>query len=213
MRIVLLGAPGAGKGTQAARINKKYGIAHISTGDILRSNVKEQTPLGLEAKGYMDKGELVPDDLVVKLVEDRLGKGDLDDGFMLDGFPRTVDQAEKLDTILKKLNCELNAVINIDVDKSLLVERITGRRLCKNCQASYHISYQKPKEEGICDSCGSELIQRKDDTKETVENRLEVYEKQTEPLIDFYGTKGIRKDIDGSKNFDDVFAQIEKVLV
>ncbi len=213
MRLILLGAPGAGKGTQAARINKKFGVAHISTGDILRANVKDETPLGLEAKGYMDKGALVPDELVIKLVEDRLSKDDLKDGFMLDGFPRTVDQAEKLDAILKNLAYELDAVINIDVDKGLLVERITGRRVCKDCKAGYHISYQKPAKEGVCDDCGGELIQRKDDTKETVENRIEVYESQTEPLIEYYGKKEIRKDIDGSKDFDEVFAQIEKALV
>ncbi len=213
MRIILLGAPGAGKGTQAARINKKFGIAHISTGDILRSNVKDETPLGLEAKGYMDKGALVPDELVIKLVADRLGKDDLKNGFMLDGFPRTVEQAKELEKILEKLGYKLDHVINIDVDKSFLVERITGRRVCKDCKAGFHISYQKPKKDGVCDECGSELIQRKDDTKETVENRIEVYESQTAPLIDFYGDKGIRKDIDGSKDFDEVFSQIEKVLV
>ncbi len=213
MRIVLLGAPGAGKGTQAAKINKKFGVAHISTGDILRQNVKEQTELGIEAKGYMDRGELVPDELVIKLVADRLGKDDLKTGFMLDGFPRTVDQAKELDSIVEKLGYEIDAVINIDVDQSLLVERITGRRLCKDCKASYHISYQKPKKEGVCDECQGELIQRKDDTKETVENRLQVYNSQTEPLIKFYGDKGIRKDIDGSQDFDEVFSQIEKVLV
>lgn len=213
MRIVLLGAPGAGKGTQAARINKKFGIAHISTGDILRANVKEETPLGLEAKGYMDKGALVPDELVIKLVEDRLAKDDLKSGFMLDGFPRTVDQAEKLDAILDKLGVKLDTVVNIDIDTGLLVERITGRRTCKDCKAGYHIQNQKPKKEGVCDECGGQLIQRKDDTKETVENRLQVYESQTAPLIEFYGKKGIRKDIDGSRDFDEVFAQIEKVLV
>ncbi len=213
MRIVLLGAPGAGKGTQAAKINKKFGVAHISTGDILRQNVKEQTELGIEAKGYMDRGELVPDELVIKLVADRLGKDDLKTGFMLDGFPRTVDQAKELDAIIEKLGYKLDAVINIDVDQSLLVERITGRRLCKDCKASYHISYQKPKKDGVCDECQGELIQRKDDTKETVENRLQVYNSLTEPLIKFYGDKGIRKDIDGSKDFDEVFSQIEKVLV
>ncbi len=213
MRIVLLGAPGAGKGTQAAKINKKFGLSHISTGDILRENVKEQTELGIEAKGYMDRGELVPDELVIKLVADRLGRDDLKSGFMLDGFPRTVEQAKELDKILENLGYKLDAVINIDVDKSLLVERITGRRLCNNCKASYHIKYQKPQKEGVCDECGSELIQRKDDTKETVENRIEVYEAQTKPLIDFYGEKNIRKDIDGAKEFDEVFSQIEKVLV
>ncbi len=213
MRIVLLGAPGAGKGTQAAKINKKFGIAHISTGDILRENVKAQTELGIEAKGYMDRGELVPDELVIKLVADRLGKDDLKTGFMLDGFPRTVEQAKELDAILEKLGYKLDAVINIDVDQSLLVERITGRRLCKDCKASYHISYQKPNKDGVCDECGGELHQRKDDTKETVENRLQVYNSQTEPLIKFYGDKAIRKDIDGSKDFDEVFSQIEKVLV
>ncbi len=213
MRIVLLGAPGAGKGTQAAKINKKFGVAHISTGDILRANVKDETPLGLEAKGYMDKGALVPDELVIKLVADRLGKDDLKDGFMLDGFPRTVDQAKELDAIVEKLGYKLDYVINIDVDQGLLVERITGRRICKDCKAGFHISYQKPKVDGVCDECGSELQQRKDDTKETVENRLEVYNSQTQPLIDFYGDKGIRKDIDGSQDFDEVFHQIEKVLV
>ncbi|MDO4772388.1 MAG: adenylate kinase [Bacillota bacterium] len=212
MRIVLLGAPGAGKGTQAARINKKFGVAHISTGDILRANVKDETPLGLEAKGYMDRGELVPDELVIKLVEDRLGKDDLKSGFMLDGFPRTVEQAERLDAILDNLAYKIDAVINIDVDKGLLVDRISGRRVCKDCKEGYHIQNQKPKQDGVCDVCGGELIQRKDDTKETVENRIQVYESQTAPLIDYYGKKGIRKDIDGSKEFDEVFQQIVAVL-
>lgn len=212
MRIMLLGAPGAGKGTQAQMLKEKYGILHISTGDILRTNVKEGTDLGLEAKSYMDRGELVPDDLVIKLVEDRLSKPDVKQGFMLDGFPRTVEQAESLNGILGELNLGLDLVVNLEVPKDLLVDRIAGRRLCKNCQASYHVTYNPPKKEGVCDVCGGELFQRPDDVKETVANRISVYEKQTKPLIDYYGRKGIREDFDGSLNAGDVFSHLVEVL-
>ncbi len=212
MRLVLLGAPGAGKGTQAAMLKEKYGIAHVSTGDILRSNVKAATPLGLEAKAYMDRGELVPNELVIKLVEDRLQKDDVKQGFMLDGFPRTVDQAEELSRILSELNMDLDVVINISVPKEDLIDRIAGRRLCKNCQASYHVVFSPPKKENVCDTCGGELFQRPDDVRETVENRIDVYEKQTKPLIDYYGEKGIRKDIDGSMAAKDVFSHMVDVL-
>lgn len=212
VRLILLGAPGAGKGTQAAMIKEKFGIVHISTGDILRSNLKDGTPLGLEAKSYMDRGELVPDRLVIKLVEDRLGKDDVKEGFMLDGFPRTVEQAESLNVILKSLAMELDVVLNISVPKEDLVDRIAGRRLCRNCQASYHIEYSPPKKEGICDFCGGELFQRPDDVRETVENRIDVYERQTKPLIDYYGKMGIRKDIDGSIAPKDVFSHTVDVL-
>ncbi len=212
MKLILLGPPGAGKGTQATYIREKYKMPHISTGDILRSNIKEKTELGLEAKSYMDAGDLVPDSLVIKLVEDRLSKDDVKDGFLLDGFPRTVEQAESLDMILDKLGYKLDKVLNIQVPSEALITRIAGRRLCKNCQASYHITLNPPKEENKCDNCSSELFQRADDTEEAVKNRITVYEKQTSPLIEYYGNKGIRADIDGYQSFEDVFSQIVTAL-
>ncbi len=212
MNLILLGAPGAGKGTQAAYIKEKYNILHISTGDILRTNVKNETVLGIEAKKFMDSGNLVPDELVIKLVADRLSNEDVKSGFMLDGFPRTVEQAKSLDEILVKNNLKLNAVLNIDVKSEELITRIAGRRLCKQCQASYHIKFNPPKVDNMCDSCGSQLFQRPDDTRETVENRIKVYEAQTKPLIDYYGSKNVRVDIDGAQSFEDVFSQIVSVL-
>lgn len=212
MRIMLLGGPGAGKGTQAARIKEHYGLVHISTGDILRSNIKEGTSLGLEAKSYMDKGELVPDELVVRLVKDRLEKDDVKSGFMLDGFPRNVDQAEELSKILKSMNMELDFVLNFDVEKETLITRIAGRRLCKSCSAGYHVDLAPPKVEGVCDACGGELFQRPDDVRSTVENRIEVYEKQTKPLIEYYEKLGIKRDIDGNQSFENVFSQVVDVL-
>ncbi len=212
MKLILLGAPGAGKGTQAAYLKEKYNILHISTGDILRTNVKEETELGLEAKKFMDNGELVPDSLVIKLVEDRLSKDDVKNGFLLDGFPRTVEQAKSLDKILQKLGYKLNKVLNIDVPSDKLVARIAGRRLCKQCQASYHIVNNPPKVENVCDNCSSELFQRPDDVKETVENRIKVYDAQTAPLIDYYGEQNIRADVDGDRSLEDVFSQIVTVL-
>ena len=212
MKLVLLGPPGAGKGTQAAEIVKKYNVPHISTGDIFRKNISEGTELGKEAKGYMDKGQLVPDELVVAIVKDRLSESDCKDGFLLDGFPRTVDQADALDTELKNLNYNLDKVLNIYVDKNALIERAVGRRICKSCGATYHISFNKPKEEGKCDLCGGELFQRSDDTEETVANRIGVYSEQTEPLTDYYEKKGILANINGDQDIDKVFSEIVTAL-
>lgn len=212
MKLVLLGPPGAGKGTQAAEIVKKYNVPHISTGDIFRKNISEGTELGTKAKEYMDKGLLVPDDLVVAIVKDRLSEDDCKDGFLLDGFPRTVEQADALDTELKNLNYSLDKVLNIYVDKDALIERAVGRRICKSCGATYHISFNKPKEEGKCDLCGGELFQRSDDTEETVAKRIGVYLEQTEPLIDYYNKKGILANIDGDQDIDKVFSEIVTVL-
>ncbi len=212
MKLILLGPPGAGKGTQATFIKEKYGILHISTGDILRTNIKNGTKLGLEAKSYMDAGDLVPDSLVIKLIEDKLSQDDVKAGFLLDGFPRTVEQAESLDKILDKLGYQLDKVINIEVPSEELITRIAGRRLCKNCQASYHVTLNPPKEENKCDNCSSELFQRDDDVREAVENRIKVYGKQTAPLIKYYGDKGLRADIDGFQSFEDVFSQIVTAL-
>lgn len=212
MRIVLLGPPGAGKGTQAAKIIEEYSVPHISTGDIFRKNLKEGTPLGIKAKGYMDQGLLVPDELVVDLVKDRLLEEDCKDGFMLDGFPRTVLQAESLEEELTRLGQTLNAVININVDAELLFKRLTGRRICKSCGATYHVYFNRTKSEGICDKCGGELYQRDDDQEATVKKRLEVYQEQTQPLIDYYKNKGTLVDIDGVGEIDDVFSQISASL-
>ncbi len=208
MRLILLGPPGAGKGTQAVNIIKKYNIPHISTGDIFRKNIKEGTDLGLKAKEYIDKGLLVPDELTVAIVKDRLSEKDCQAGFLLDGFPRTVNQADALDVELKNLNYELDNVININVEKEELIERAVGRRVCKDCGATFHIKFNPPKNENICDVCGGELIQRKDDTVETVTTRIEVYLDQTEPLIDYYGKKGILVNIDGKQDIDKVFEDI-----
>ncbi len=212
MRIVLLGPPGAGKGTQAAKIIEEYSVPHISTGDIFRKNLKEGTPLGVKAKGYMDQGLLVPDELVVDLVKDRLLEEDCKDGFMLDGFPRTVFQAEELEKELTRLDQTLNVVININVDVELLFKRLTGRRICKSCGATYHIYFNPTKSEGVCDKCGGELYQRDDDQETTVKKRLEVYQDQTQPLIDYYKDKGTLVDIDGVGEIDDVFRRISASL-
>ncbi len=212
MNIILLGPPGAGKGTQAAKIVEKYGVPHISTGDIFRENIKKGTELGKKAKAYMDKGELVPDDLVIEIATDRLSKEDCKDGFMLDGFPRTVYQAEKLDEYLKSAGKKVDYVLDIAVDKKILVPRITGRRVCPACGASFHIVNIPPKKEGICDACGGELIQRADDTEATVANRIDVYEKQTMPLIDYYEKAKVVSHIDGAAALDAVFAEIVKIL-
>lgn len=212
LKLVLLGPPGAGKGTQASEIVRKYNIPHISTGDIFRKNIGEGTELGTKAKDYMDKGLLVPDELVVAIVKDRLAESDCKDGFLLDGFPRTVDQADALDMELKNLNYSLDYVVNIQVDSEALIERAVGRRICKSCGATYHIKFNKPKEEGKCDLCGGDLFQRSDDTEETVTNRIKVYLEQTEPLIEYYTGKGIIANINGDQNIDKVFSDIVKVL-
>jgi len=212
LRLILLGPPGAGKGTQAANIVKEYSIPHISTGDIFRKNIKEGTELGIKAKEYMDKGLLVPDELVVAIVKDRLTEEDCKKGFLLDGFPRTINQADALDKELTDLGYKLDKVINIDVSKEELIERAVGRRVCKDCGATYHIKFNAPKVENTCDVCGGELIQRKDDTIETVSKRIEVYLEQTQPLIDYYEKKGILINIDGKQDIDKVFKDIVMAL-
>lgn len=204
MRLVLLGAPGAGKGTQASRISEKYGIPHISTGDIFRANIKNQTPIGVLAKSYIDKGQLVPDEVTFEIVKNRLQEEDCLNGYLLDGFPRNLFQAEKLDEI-SKIDC----VINIDVDLDILCDRITGRRICSKCGESYHISYLNGDK---CPKCGGELYQRADDNEETVKNRLDVYNSQTQPLIEYYTNKGILKNVDGNQEVSKVFDEVVKVL-
>lgn len=208
MRVVLLGPPGVGKGTQASNIVKKYNIPHISTGDIFRANIKEGTELGLTAKGYMDKGLLVPDELVVSIVKDRLTKEDCKDGFLLDGFPRTVKQAEVLDKELDEMGIKLDKVVNIDADKEILINRAIGRRICRECGATYHVVNNPPKVEGICDLDKGELYQRDDDTVETVSTRIQVYLDQTQPLIQYYRNQGLILDIDGTRPIDEVFQTI-----
>jgi len=212
MNLVLMGLPGAGKGTQADKIVEKYGIPHISTGDMFRAAMKEGTELGLKAKSFMDKGELVPDEVTIGIVRERLNKEDCGQGFLLDGFPRTVAQAEALEKILADSGRRINYVINIEVDRSILMERLTGRRICKNCGATYHLVFNPPAVSGVCDRCGGELYQRADDNEETVENRLEVNVKQTQPLLDFYQDKGYLKNINGQQHIDEVFSQIDSLL-
>lgn len=212
LRAVLLGPPGAGKGTQAVRLVEKYEIPHISTGDIFRKNIKEGTELGKKAQEYMNAGALVPDELVVNLVKDRLQQDDCKNGFLLDGFPRTIFQAEKLDEFLSESNQKMDIVINLKVEKEALIKRLTGRRVCKDCGASYHIVNIPPKKEGVCDICGGELIQRKDDNIETVENRINVYEDQTAPLIGYYKEAGSLVDFDGEASLDEVFDAIVQAI-
>ena len=213
-RIVLLGPPGVGKGTQAERISERYGIPHISTGDIFRANMKQGTPLGNMAKDYMDKGLLVPDDVTCGMVWDRLAEDDCKAGYLLDGFPRTVYQAEQLDSHLKETGCDPQGimVLNIQAPTQTLVERATGRRICKDCGKSYHIVNSPPRTEGICDVCGGELRQRPDDALETVRSRLKVYEDQTSPLIDYYKATDRLSDVDGCKDIAEVFEQICALL-
>lgn len=212
MRLVLLGPPGAGKGTQASAIVEKYKIPHISTGDIFRANIKEGTALGKEAKSYIDKGLLVPDELVVSIVKDRLLKDDCTKGFLLDGFPRTVNQAESLDSELSKMGIELDRVININANAEILIERAVGRRICRECGATYHIKFNPPKVEGVCDKDRGELYQRDDDNESTVSTRINVYMEQTQPLIDYYGNKGLLLDVDGTLEISTVFELITEAL-
>ena len=212
MRLVLLGPPGAGKGTQASAIVKKYNIPHISTGDIFRANIKEGTDLGKKAKEYMDKGLLVPDELVVSIVKDRLTKDDCANGFLLDGFPRTVNQAEALDAELLTMGINLNRVINIDANTNILIARAIGRRICKECGATYHVSFNPPKVEGVCDLDNAPLFQRDDDVEETVSTRINVYLDQTQPLIDYYQRKGLILNIDGTRPIDEIFDKIVEAL-
>ncbi len=212
MKIIMLGAPGAGKGTQAKLIAEKYGIPHVSTGDIFRANIKDGTQLGREAKEYMDQGLLVPDELTVKILLDRVAKEDCKDGYVLDGFPRTIPQAKVLDAALCEIGDQVDFAVNVDVPDENIIRRMGGRRACFACGATYHTEYIPPKSEGICDVCGKELVLRDDDKPETVKNRLDVYHKQTQPLIDFYQEKGILKSVDGTVPMDDVFAAITAIL-
>ncbi len=212
MKIIMLGAPGAGKGTQAIKIAQKYSIPHISTGDIFRANIKEGTELGIKAKSYIDKGLLVPDELVVDLVVDRLNQDDCVKGCILDGFPRTIPQAEALDKALSDKKENIDYVINIAVPDENIVKRISGRRACTECGATYHIAHAPSKSEGVCDHCHSKLILRDDDKAETVQKRLNVYHEQTQPLIDYYTNKKILVTVDGTIDIDDVFAEIVRVL-
>ena len=212
LRTVLLGPPGAGKGTQAVRIVEKYNVPHISTGDIFRENIKNGTELGKKAQEYMNKGELVPDDLVIEIATTRLLADDCKNGFLLDGFPRTVYQAEKLDAFLEEHGMKLDKVIDIEVEKEELITRLTGRRVCKACGASFHVVNIPPKTEGICDNCGGELFQRADDTVETVENRIAVYIEQTMPLVDYYTAAGNIAVIDGALALDTVFDAIVEAI-
>jgi adenylate kinase len=212
MKIIMLGAPGAGKGTQAKQIAAKYGIPHISTGDIFRANIKEGTELGKKAKEYMDQGALVPDELTCDLVMDRISKDDAKNGFVLDGFPRTIPQAEALDAALTKAGASMDFAIDVDVPDENIVNRMSGRRACLKCGATYHIVHIPPRKEGICDTCGSELVQRDDDKEETVKNRLKVYHDQTAPLIEFYSSRNVLETVDGTKPSEDVFANICSIL-
>ena len=212
MKIIMLGAPGAGKGTQAKMIAEKYGIPHVSTGDIFRANIKNGTELGKKAKSFMDKGELVPDELTVSMLLDRVGQPDCKDGYVLDGFPRTIPQAEELDRALSGRNEMIDFAIDVDVPDENIVKRMSGRRACLKCGSTYHMEHIPPRKEGICDSCGSELVLRDDDKAETVLKRLQVYHDQTQPLIDFYTRKGILKTVDGTLDMQDVFAAIVGLL-
>lgn len=212
MKIILMGPPGAGKGTQAEKLVELYQIPHISTGDMFRKAQKDGTELGLKAKEYMEQGQLVPDEVTVGIVRERLAEADCKDGFLLDGFPRTVQQADALDGILKDLGMALDRVINIEVDKAFLVDRLTGRRVCRTCGATFHVVNKAPKVEGVCDKCGGELYQRNDDKIETVSNRLDVYAAQTAPLIEYYQSKGVMSSIDGNKSMEDVLADIRSAL-
>ncbi|EPX7432551.1 adenylate kinase [Listeria monocytogenes] len=212
MKLVLMGLPGAGKGTQAEQIVEKYNIPHISTGDMFRAAMKNNTELGRKAKSFMDNGDLVPDEVTNGIVRERLSEDDAKDGFLLDGFPRTVEQAQELENILSDLGTELDAVINIDVEKDVLMKRLTGRWICRTCGKTYHEIYNPPKVAGKCDLDGGELYQRDDDKKETVEKRLNVNMKQTKPLLDFYSEKGKLHNINGEQDIKDVFEDVEKIL-
>ena len=212
MKIIMLGAPGAGKGTQAKMIAEKYSIPHVSTGDIFRANIKGGTELGMEAKKYMDQGQLVPDELTVKILLDRVAQEDCKNGYVLDGFPRTIPQAEVLDEALTKLGEKIDYAIDVNVPDENIINRMGGRRACVTCGATYHLVHVPPKTEGICDKCGAELILRDDDKPETVKKRLDVYHAQTQPLIDYYTAKDILHTVDGTVDMMDVFAEIVKLL-
>lgn len=212
MKIIMLGAPGAGKGTQAKRIAQRYGIPHVSTGDIFRANIKNGTELGMKAKAYMDAGNLVPDEITIGMLLDRIHEADCEKGYVLDGFPRTIPQAESLTAALKERGEKMDYAIDVDVPDENIINRMSGRRACLACGATYHIAYNPPKKEGVCDQCGEPLVLRKDDKPETVKNRLEVYHQQTQPLIDYYKKEGILDQVDGTQNMDQVFEDIVKIL-
>jgi adenylate kinase len=212
MRMVLLGAPGAGKGTQAKKLIEKYGIPQISTGDILRKAVADRTPLGKEAKSYMDKGELVPDSVVIGLVKERIAQEDCKNGYILDGFPRNTSQAEVLDKVLADISAPLDIALSVDVEKDVLMKRLTGRRTCKSCGQMYNVYFSPSKKDGVCDRCDGELFQRDDDREETIKKRLDVYETQTAPLIKYYSKKGILKTVQGIGSIDDIFRKVCAVL-
>lgn len=212
MNIVLLGAPGSGKGTQAAMISGRHGTPHISTGDILRQAVTDGTSLGLKAQGYMDRGELVPDEIIIGVVEECLREEDCERGFILDGFPRTVAQAESLEESLKEMGGSLDVVLNIEVEDEEIIRRLTGRRICGKCGRIFHLLFDPPRDEGVCEVCGGDLYQRADDTEETVRRRLEVYKEQTAPLIDFYKRKGLLRNVRGEKSAADVFEHVQETL-
>ena len=212
MKIIMLGAPGAGKGTQAKRIAAKYHIPHISTGDIFRANIKNGTELGRKAKSYMDSGLLVPDELTCDLVVDRIAKEDCKNGYILDGFPRTIPQAEALDAALKKMGTSIDFALDVEVPDQSIVERMSGRRACSSCDAVYHVIFRPPVKEGICDDCGAPLELREDDRPETVQKRLDVYHEQTQPLIDYYRKQGIMRSVDGTLKMEDVFSDITSIL-
>lgn len=212
MNIIIMGLPGAGKGTQAAKIIKKYSIPHISTGDMFRLAIKNETDLGRQAKAFMDQGELVPDEVTVGIVKERLSQSDAKDGFLLDGFPRTVEQAEALNSIMSELGTQIDKTIYVEVPEEELMNRLTGRRICETCGATYHLVFNPPKTEGICDLDGGKLYQREDDNPETVQNRLEVNIKQTAPLLDFYKSFGVLATVDGSKDIEEVFEEVDEIL-
>lgn len=212
MNIILMGLPGAGKGTQASEIVKKFPIPHISTGDMFRKAIKDETDLGKEAKSYMDRGELVPDEVTVGIVKERISEDDAKKGFLLDGFPRTIDQAEALNSIMAELDRNIDAVINIEVPEEELMNRLTGRRICEKCGTTYHLVFNPPKVEGICDLDGGKLYQREDDNPETVSNRLKVNVKQSKPILEYYDNKGVLKNIDGSKDIEEVTTDVIDIL-
>ncbi|AKC75590.1 adenylate kinase [Staphylococcus haemolyticus] len=212
MNIILMGLPGAGKGTQASEIVKKFPIPHISTGDMFRKAIKDETDLGKEAKSYMDRGELVPDEVTVGIVKERISEDDAKKGFLLDGFPRTIDQAEALNDIMSELGRNIDAIINIEVPEEELMNRLTGRRICEKCGTTYHLVFNPPKVDGICDIDGGKLYQREDDNPETVSNRLNVNVKQSKPILEYYNEKGVLKNIDGAKDIDDVTKDVIDIL-
>jgi adenylate kinase len=212
VHLILVGPPGAGKGTQAANLVEEYGVPHIATGDIFRSAIKNKTPLGKKAKEYIDQGKLVPDEVTIGIVRERLSKGDCQEGFILDGFPRTIAQADALAEILKELNIELNAVLNIKVSDEEVIKRLSGRRICSDCGASYHVDFNPPQEDGVCDKCEGDLYQREDDQPETIKERLKVYKEKTEPLINYYQEAGLLKNVNGEAGLDEVFGNIKQAV-